>query len=180
MWINNIAELPWKYTLYTPELACRKVLEMCCFMQNFLARTLADFEMNLEKEVLVPLNKLSEVVFVLVPNYMNWNRLYSWPIHDRCYAYRRTCQRSWKTRNSLLNLQQTGIMHASGDFCFVLFGHFDQNMLQLLLQCKSHLRIFTILFYEDCVMNIYAICVSLLDLRPAQVHRPSKTDYERM
>lgn len=119
MWINNIAELPWKYTLYTPELSCRKVLEMCCFMQNFLARTLADFEMNLEKEVLVPLNKLSEVVFVLVPNYMNWNRLYSWPIHDRCYPYRRTCQRSWKTRNSLLNLQQTGIMHASGDF--VLF-----------------------------------------------------------
>ncbi|XP_026078276.1 SH3 domain-binding protein 1-like [Carassius auratus] len=38
----------------------RKVLEMCCFMQNFLARTLADFEMKLEKEVLVPLNKLSE------------------------------------------------------------------------------------------------------------------------
>ncbi|XP_059388089.1 SH3 domain-binding protein 1 [Carassius carassius] len=38
----------------------RKVLEMCCFMQNFLARTLSDFEMKLEKEVLVPLNKLSE------------------------------------------------------------------------------------------------------------------------
>uniref|UniRef100_A0A8C2KNU8 SH3-domain binding protein 1 n=2 Tax=Cyprinus carpio TaxID=7962 RepID=A0A8C2KNU8_CYPCA len=38
----------------------RKVLEMCCFMQNFLARTLADFEMKLEKVVLVPLNKLSE------------------------------------------------------------------------------------------------------------------------
>ncbi len=65
VWINNIAELPWKYILYTPELSCRKVLEMCCFMQNFLARTLADFEMNLEKEVLVPLNKLSEVFFCL-------------------------------------------------------------------------------------------------------------------
>ncbi|XP_056325912.1 SH3 domain-binding protein 1 isoform X1 [Danio aesculapii] len=38
----------------------RKVLEMCCFMQNTLAQTLADFEMKLEKEVLVPLNKLSE------------------------------------------------------------------------------------------------------------------------
>ncbi|XP_077057179.1 SH3 domain-binding protein 1 [Siphateles boraxobius] len=42
------------------ESSIRKVLEMCCFMQNFLARTLADFEMKLEKEVLVPLNKLSE------------------------------------------------------------------------------------------------------------------------
>ncbi len=151
---------------------------MCCFMQNFLARTLADFEMKLEKEVLVPLNKLSEVVFFLVPNYMNWNRQYSWPIHDRCYLCRRTCQRSWKTRNSLLNLQQTGIMLASGDFLF--FFNIDQNMLQLLLQRKSPLHIFTILFYEYCVMNIYAICVSLLDLRPAQAHRPSKTDYERM
>lgn len=34
-------------------------------MENFLARTLADFEMKLEKEVLVPLNKLSEVAFFL-------------------------------------------------------------------------------------------------------------------
>ncbi|KAK2876535.1 hypothetical protein QQF64_004664 [Cirrhinus molitorella] len=42
------------------ESSIRKVLEMCCFMQNYLARTLADFEMKLEKEVLVPLNKLSE------------------------------------------------------------------------------------------------------------------------
>ncbi|XP_051968604.1 SH3 domain-binding protein 1-like [Xyrauchen texanus] len=42
------------------ESSIRKVLEMCCFMQNFLAQTLADFEMKLEKEVLVPLNKLSE------------------------------------------------------------------------------------------------------------------------
>lgn len=42
------------------ESSIRKVLEMCCFMQNFLARTLADFEMKLEKVVLVPLNKLSE------------------------------------------------------------------------------------------------------------------------
>ncbi|XP_067285236.1 SH3 domain-binding protein 1 isoform X2 [Pseudorasbora parva] len=42
------------------ESSIRKVLEMCCFMQNFLARTLADFEMKMEKEVLVPLNKLSE------------------------------------------------------------------------------------------------------------------------
>nr|XP_055032389.1 SH3 domain-binding protein 1 [Misgurnus anguillicaudatus] len=42
------------------ESSIRKVLEMCCFMQNYLARTLADFEMKLEKDVLVPLNKLSE------------------------------------------------------------------------------------------------------------------------
>ncbi|KAK7134610.1 hypothetical protein R3I93_017896 [Phoxinus phoxinus] len=42
------------------ESSIRKVLEMCCFMQSFLARTLADFEMKMEREVLVPLNKLSE------------------------------------------------------------------------------------------------------------------------
>lgn len=34
---------------------------MCCFMQNILAQTLADFEVKLEKDVLEPLNKLSEV-----------------------------------------------------------------------------------------------------------------------
>ncbi|KAJ8283824.1 hypothetical protein COCON_G00026740 [Conger conger] len=38
----------------------RKVLEMTCFMQSFLAKTLADFEVQLEKKVLEPLNKLSE------------------------------------------------------------------------------------------------------------------------
>ncbi|KAJ7984745.1 hypothetical protein DPEC_G00357950 [Dallia pectoralis] len=38
----------------------RKVLEMCCFMESHLATTLADFELKLEKEVLEPLNKLSE------------------------------------------------------------------------------------------------------------------------
>uniref|UniRef100_A0A3B3RDH8 Uncharacterized protein n=1 Tax=Paramormyrops kingsleyae TaxID=1676925 RepID=A0A3B3RDH8_9TELE len=32
------------------------VLEMCCFMQSFLAKTLADFEVQLEKDVLEPLN----------------------------------------------------------------------------------------------------------------------------
>ncbi|CAJ1080622.1 SH3 domain-binding protein 1 isoform X2 [Xyrichtys novacula] len=33
---------------------------MCCFMEKILASTLADFEMKVEKEVLEPLNKLSE------------------------------------------------------------------------------------------------------------------------
>lgn len=34
---------------------------MCCFMQNCLAQALAEFEVKLEKDVLEPLNKLSEV-----------------------------------------------------------------------------------------------------------------------
>ncbi|XP_067100531.1 SH3 domain-binding protein 1 isoform X2 [Osmerus mordax] len=38
----------------------RKVLEMCCFIEQNLAQLLADFEIKLEKEVLEPLNKLSE------------------------------------------------------------------------------------------------------------------------
>ncbi|KAJ8254349.1 hypothetical protein COCON_G00209610 [Conger conger] len=38
----------------------RKVLEMCCFMQTLLAKSLADFELVLEREVLEPLHKLSE------------------------------------------------------------------------------------------------------------------------
>ncbi|KAM8889681.1 SH3 domain-binding protein 1 isoform 1-T1 [Synchiropus picturatus] len=38
----------------------RRVLEMCCFMEKMLATMLADFEIHLEKEVLEPLNKLSE------------------------------------------------------------------------------------------------------------------------
>ncbi|XP_026993368.1 SH3 domain-binding protein 1 [Tachysurus fulvidraco] len=42
------------------ESSIRRVLEMCCFMQNILAQTLAEFEVKLEKDVLEPLNKLSE------------------------------------------------------------------------------------------------------------------------
>ncbi|XP_049614122.1 SH3 domain-binding protein 1 isoform X2 [Syngnathus scovelli] len=38
----------------------RRVLEMCCFMEKMLASLLADFEIKVEKEVLEPLNKLSE------------------------------------------------------------------------------------------------------------------------
>lgn len=34
---------------------------MCCFMEKMLANMLADFEVKVEKEVLEPLNKLSEV-----------------------------------------------------------------------------------------------------------------------
>ncbi|KAM6951003.1 bargin [Aplochiton taeniatus] len=42
------------------ESSIRRVLEMCCFMEQTLATILADFEMKLEREVLEPLNKLSE------------------------------------------------------------------------------------------------------------------------
>ncbi|XP_076154422.1 SH3 domain-binding protein 1 isoform X1 [Alosa pseudoharengus] len=42
------------------ESSIRTVLEMCCSAQCFLAQSLAEFEMKLEKEVLEPLNKLSE------------------------------------------------------------------------------------------------------------------------
>ncbi|XP_028843864.1 SH3 domain-binding protein 1 isoform X2 [Denticeps clupeoides] len=45
---------------FDPDSSVRKVLEMCCPVQSLLAKTLADFEMKLEKEVLEPLNKLSE------------------------------------------------------------------------------------------------------------------------
>ncbi|CAB1338249.1 unnamed protein product, partial [Coregonus sp. 'balchen'] len=45
---------------FDPDSSIRKVLEMCCFMESHLAATLADFELKLEKEVLEPLNKLSE------------------------------------------------------------------------------------------------------------------------
>nr|XP_019938980.1 PREDICTED: SH3 domain-binding protein 1-like [Paralichthys olivaceus] len=45
---------------FDAESSIRKVLEMCCFMEKMLASMLADFEMKLEREVLVPLNKLSE------------------------------------------------------------------------------------------------------------------------
>lgn len=34
---------------------------MCCFMEKMLANMLADYEMKVEKAVLEPLNKLSEV-----------------------------------------------------------------------------------------------------------------------
>ncbi|MBN3292798.1 3BP1 protein, partial [Polypterus senegalus] len=38
----------------------RKVLEMCCCIENKLAKELAEYELQMEKEVLEPLNKLSE------------------------------------------------------------------------------------------------------------------------
>ena len=42
---------------------------MCCFMEKKLAIMLADFEAQVEKDVLEPLNKLSEVRVVA------WRRL---------------------------------------------------------------------------------------------------------
>ncbi|KAM4624138.1 bargin isoform 2-T2 [Polymixia lowei] len=45
---------------FDAESSIRKVLEMCCFMEQMLATMLADFEMKVEKDVLEPLNKLSE------------------------------------------------------------------------------------------------------------------------
>ncbi|KAM7381999.1 hypothetical protein PAMA_012731 [Pampus argenteus] len=45
---------------FDAESSIRRVLEMCCFMEKMLANQLAEFEMKVEKEVLEPLNKLSE------------------------------------------------------------------------------------------------------------------------
>lgn len=45
---------------FDAESSIRRVLEMCCFMEKMLATMLAEFEMKVEKEVLEPLNKLSE------------------------------------------------------------------------------------------------------------------------
>lgn len=45
---------------FDAESSIRQVLEMCCFMEKMLATMLADFEVKMEKEVLEPLNKLSE------------------------------------------------------------------------------------------------------------------------
>lgn len=45
---------------FDAESSIRRVLEMCCFMEKRLAFLLAEFEMKVEKEVLEPLNKLSE------------------------------------------------------------------------------------------------------------------------
>ncbi|XP_078135973.1 SH3 domain-binding protein 1 [Sander vitreus] len=45
---------------FDAESPIRRVLEMCCFMEKMLASMLADFEMKVEKDVLEPLNKLSE------------------------------------------------------------------------------------------------------------------------
>uniref|UniRef100_A0A6J0TB96 SH3 domain-binding protein 1 isoform X1 n=1 Tax=Pogona vitticeps TaxID=103695 RepID=A0A6J0TB96_9SAUR len=42
------------------ESSLGKALEMSCFIQSMLARILAEFEMALERDVLQPLNKLSE------------------------------------------------------------------------------------------------------------------------
>ena len=42
---------------------------MSCAIQNQLARILAEFEMNLEKDVLQPLNRLSEVTLLAVPSF---------------------------------------------------------------------------------------------------------------
>ncbi|XP_054914062.1 SH3 domain-binding protein 1 [Poeciliopsis prolifica] len=45
---------------FDAQSSIRRVLEMCCFMEKMLATMLADFELTVEKEVLEPLNKLSE------------------------------------------------------------------------------------------------------------------------
>ncbi|XP_074476702.1 SH3 domain-binding protein 1 [Sebastes fasciatus] len=45
---------------FDAQSSIRGVLEMCCFTEQTLATMLADFEMKVEKDVLEPLNKLSE------------------------------------------------------------------------------------------------------------------------
>ncbi|CAN9508975.1 unnamed protein product [Ophioblennius macclurei] len=45
---------------FDAESSIRQVLEMCCYMEKRLATMLSDFEMKMEREVLEPLNKLSE------------------------------------------------------------------------------------------------------------------------
>ncbi|XP_061565204.1 SH3 domain-binding protein 1 [Cololabis saira] len=45
---------------FDADSSIRRVLEMCCFMEKMLANLLADFEVKMEKEVMEPLNKLSE------------------------------------------------------------------------------------------------------------------------
>lgn len=51
---------------------------MCCFIQNTLAQTLAEFEVKLEKDVLEPLNKLSEVTACAsVPSFLIFHPRYS-------------------------------------------------------------------------------------------------------
>ncbi|CAL8381457.1 unnamed protein product [Gadus morhua 'NCC'] len=45
---------------FDAESSMRRVLEMCCFIEKMLANIRADFEMKVEKEVLEPLNKLSD------------------------------------------------------------------------------------------------------------------------
>ncbi|PIO14310.1 hypothetical protein AB205_0126470, partial [Aquarana catesbeiana] len=42
------------------ESSLRKTLEMGCCAEGSLAQSLAEFEMNMERDVLLPLNKLSE------------------------------------------------------------------------------------------------------------------------
>lgn len=46
----------------------RKALEMSCAIQNQLARILAEFEMTLERDVLQPLSRLSEVTLCPSPS----------------------------------------------------------------------------------------------------------------
>ncbi|KAH0616917.1 hypothetical protein JD844_028381 [Phrynosoma platyrhinos] len=48
-----------------------KALEMSCFIQSMLARILAEFEMALERDVLQPLNKLSEAKATPTILYLN-------------------------------------------------------------------------------------------------------------
>lgn len=47
--------------MISPLAPRRKALEMGCCIQSSLAKILAEFEMTLERDVLQPLNKLSEV-----------------------------------------------------------------------------------------------------------------------
>lgn len=51
---------------------------MSCFIEGMLAKILAEFEMALEREVLQPLNKLSEVVFISLFPQLLFSLLFTW------------------------------------------------------------------------------------------------------
>lgn len=78
---------------------------MCCFMEKMLANMLADFEMKVEKAVLEPLNKLSEVRVTQSTCWQNHNRMKHF-----IFCIRRIYQRFSEIRSSLLSSQWTGTM----------------------------------------------------------------------
>lgn len=70
----------WEALRAGPTGCCahRKALEMSCAIENQLARILAEFELTLERDVLQPLSRLSEVTS---PSQLPWPLVSTPPSH---------------------------------------------------------------------------------------------------
>ncbi|KAG7275521.1 hypothetical protein CRUP_032564 [Coryphaenoides rupestris] len=133
---------------FDAESSIRRVLEMCCFMEKMLANILADFEMKVEKDVLEPLNKLSdEDLLEILRNKKQFAKLTTdWQnARNKCQAstggrtqdcLKEEVEETWKKLENIKDLYSADLYH----FAAKEDSYADYFITLLELQADYHKR----------------------------------------